>query len=96
MIAFLDDVRQNKVQAAYNSEPLPEKNDEKKIRKIVGKNFIEEVFQQQNKSVLVLFIDSKDPDSYKEIYLALDAFSQKFSEAYKEKLNLGIFDLAKN
>ena len=85
-----------RVDATYKSEPLPENSDETKIRKMVGKNFIEEVFEQQDKSVMVLFIDSKDEQSHQEINLAVQRFADKYYEAYKDRMNVGIFDLAKN
>ena len=83
-----------KINPKFNSEEIPN-NENKKIIKIVGKTFLNEIFEKPDKSVMVLFIDSKqemDP----EIMKSLEEFAEKYHEAYSQKMDIGIFDLAKN
>lgn len=55
-----------------------EDNEGRKIRKIVGNNFISEVFEQAERSVMVLFIDSKDSNFTIPYRTALEAFVEKY------------------
>lgn len=58
-----------KIDAEYKSEKILTEEEQSKqiLRKITGKSFIEEVYEKPHTSVIVLFIDSKDPESYKDI-----------------------------
>jgi hypothetical protein len=62
----------------------------------VGKTFISEIYEKQGLSSIVLFVDSKDEDSYREVKKTLKKFIKKYEQNFKDKLNFGIFDLAKN
>ncbi len=61
-----------RVDPYYRSEEVPD-NTDKKIRKLVGKNFHDEVFREPY-SYLVLFWDSKDRESAEPHYNLLKEF----------------------
>ena len=57
----------------YKTEKVPSEEENKGIlRKIVGSTFIQEVYERQGLSTVVLFIDSKDEDSYKKVKITLE------------------------
>jgi hypothetical protein len=66
------------------------------LRKIVGKSFISEIYERPDESVAVLFIDSKDESSYRDIKKAFEDFTLKYKDVLAGKLVSAIFDLAKN
>lgn len=45
---------------------------------------------------MVLFVDSKEENQTYEVKNALEAFVNKYHDAYKDHMNIGVFDLAKN
>ena len=62
----------------------------------MGSTFISEVYERQGQSVVVLFVDSKDEDSYKEVKKVVEEFAKKHKDIFEDKLVFGVFDLAKN
>ena len=58
-----------RVDPEYESEQVPTEEEQQKnvLRKIVGNSFISEIYEKPDQSVLVLFIDSKETETYKEI-----------------------------
>lgn len=66
---FVEDVRMKRIDSQFISEKIPSEEEHKEniLRKIVGKSFISEIYEKPNQSIAVLFIDSKEPESYKDI-----------------------------
>lgn len=59
-------MRAKRIDPEYKSEPIPSEEEQNALvlRKIVGKSFISEVYEKPDQSILILFIDSKEKDSY--------------------------------
>jgi len=50
------------------------------LRKIVGSTFISEIYEKQGQSTIVLFVDSKDEDSYRDIQATVEEFAIKYRD----------------
>jgi hypothetical protein len=73
IISFINDVRMKKIDPQYKTEKTPSEAENRGVlRKIVGSNFISEVYEKQGQSTIVLFIDSKDESSYKDVKSTLE------------------------
>ena len=48
------------------------------MRKIVGSTFINEIYEKKGQSTIVLFIDSKDKSSYREVEATVEEFASKY------------------
>ncbi len=72
-----------KIDSEYKSEKIPTEEEQQSnvLRKIVGKSFISEVYEKPHSSVIVLFVDSKDPDSYKDIKETFENFTNTYKSA---------------
>ena len=85
-----------KLEPFYRSEKTPTQEEaSRRVVKVVGKTFEEFVYKSKE-SVLMLFIDGKEPESYKMWQDEFEAFSDKFNEFLQGQVRTGIFDLARN
>ena len=86
-----------RLEPEYKSQNIPSEKENKGIlKKIVGKTFINQVYEQPDRSIIILFIDSKDEESYRKEKKVVEDFAIKYKDNFMDKLTLGIFDLAKN
>ena len=79
VISFIEDVRMRKIEPQYKSEQVPTEEENKGVlRKIVGSTFINEIYEKKGQSTIVLFIDSKDKSSYRDVKATVEEFASKY------------------